>query len=196
MASKKVHGKSKAMQIQSTLVPTATVPKGIMVSPGRYVNLAKGPATLEERMRASIKTTMRKARFQFRTARCEDMILECILTARHYREHPHFSHAGIKVTRLSFGTSRSNDRNQEGIRFYLIGMLWYAWVIGTGEKPIVNNRRNPDLPFVTFVKSIAPWFGLGNVIKNLERFQSFRKRTLQGKIQIKGANRSVVSALV
>jgi hypothetical protein len=52
MASKRAHGKSKAMQIQSTLVPIAAVPKGIMVSPGRYVNLAKGPATLEERVLA------------------------------------------------------------------------------------------------------------------------------------------------
>lgn len=163
-----------------------------MVSPGRYVNLIKGPLTLEQNIRATIQPAMRKARFKYRTARCEDMILEAILTARHYRENPHYSHAGKKVTRLSFGTGRPNDRNQEGIRFYLLGMLWYAWVIGTSEKPVVNNRRNPDLPFVAFVKSIAPWFGLGNVIKNLERFQSFRRLTLQGEIRISPANCSAI----
>ena len=45
------------------------------------------------------------------------------------------------------------------------------------------------LPFVVFVKSIAPWFGLGNVIKNLERFQGFRKQALQGEVQMGAANR-------
>ena len=93
---------------------------------------------------------------------------------------------------MSYGTERPNDRNQEGIRFYLLGMLWYAWFIGTSEKPVTNNRKNPDSPFVTFVKSIAPWFGLGNVIKNLEGFQSFRKLTLNGEIRISPANCSAV----
>lgn len=179
-------------QSPAAFKPVHSNSSGVMVSPGRYVNLARKPLTLEQRIRVSVKKTMRKARFKYRTARCEDMILEAILTARHYRENPHFSHAGKKVTRSTYGTERPNDRKQEGIRFYLLGMLWYAWIIGTGEKPVVNNRRNPDLPFVVFVKSIAPWFGLGNVIKNLECFQSFRKLTLQGEIRISPANCSAV----
>ena len=179
-------------QSPAAFKPVHSNSSGVMVSAGRYVNLARKPLTLEQRIRVSVKKTMRKARFKYRTARCEDMILEAILTARHYRENPHFSHAGKKVTRSTYGTERPNDRKQEGIRFYLLGMLWYAWIIGTGEKPVVNNRRNPDLPFVVFVKSIAPWFGLGNVIKNLECFQSFRKLTLQGEIRISPANCSAV----
>lgn len=188
MVSKTTVSKTTAMQLQAIRHPIHVQSSGVMVSPGRYVNLAKGPVTLEQRMRASIKAAMRKGKFKYRTARCENMIVECILTARHYRDNPHFSHAGKKVTRKSFGTARPNNRNQEGIRFYFIGMLWYAWVIGTGQKPMVNNRRHPDLPFVVFVKSIAPWFGLGNVIKNLERFQGFRKQALHGEVQMGAAN--------
>jgi hypothetical protein len=44
--------------------------------------------------------------------------------------------------------------------------------------PVVNNRRNPDTQFVTFVKSLGVWFGLGNVVKNLERYQAYRKYAL------------------
>ncbi len=179
-------------QSPAAFKPIHSDSSSVMVSPGRYVNLAREPLTLEQRIRVSVQKTMRKARFKYRTARCEDMILEAILTARHYRDNPHFSHAGKKVTRSTYGTERPNDRKQEGIRFYLLGMLWYAWVIGNSEKPVINNRRNPDLPFVVFVKSIAPWFGLGNVIKNLECFQSFRKLTLQGEIRISPANCSAV----
>ena len=36
------------------------------------------------------------------------------------------------------------------------------------------------MQFVVFVKTLAPWFGLGNVVKNLERYQSYRKATMAG----------------
>ena len=165
-------------QTQTVAALSTQGPSGVMVSPGRYVDLSGKPLTQEQRIRASIQRAMRQAHFKYQSAHCENLIYECIQTARHYRAHPHVSFNGKKLTRLSFGTRRPNNRNQEGIRFYFIGRLWYAWCMGTGKKPEVNNRRNPDLPFVQFVKSIGPWFGLGNVIKNLERYQSYRRATI------------------
>jgi len=194
MARKQTIDQFALNQNQALPELSSQVPSGIMVSPGRYVDLSGKPPTQEQRMRASIQRAIRQAHFKYRTARCEDMIYECILTARHYRKHPHVSFNGKKLTRLNFGTRRPNNRNQEGIRFYFLGMLWYAWFMGTGKKPVVNNRRKPDLPFVQFVKTIAPWFGLGNVIKNLERFQSYRCATFKNKVN-SIVNSTVNSAL-
>jgi hypothetical protein len=43
---------------------------------------------------------------------------------------------------------------------------------------VTNNRRNSDSPFVIFVKTLGAWFGLGNIVKNAERYQAYRKRNL------------------
>jgi hypothetical protein len=167
---------SNTHQIQPLRV-TKLSSTGVMVSPGRMVNLSGAPLTLEQKMRKSIDQAMRAAKFTQHNLRCENLILEALMQARQYRSRPHHSYQGKKVTRLSFGTSRPNNRNQELIRIYLLGMLWYCWVLGTNKKPKVNNRHNPDTPFVVFVKTLGAWFGLGNIVKNLERYQSYRKRT-------------------
>ena len=154
---------------------------GVMVSPGRYVNLANSRAlSHEQRVRLTIDRAIRKAKFKHHALRCENLIYEALQLAIDYRKNPHASYRCKKVTRTSFGTARPNTRNQEGIRMYWISALWSAWVLGTDEIPKVNNRRNPDTAFVNFVKEISSWFGLGNIVKNLERYQSYRRATLQG----------------
>jgi len=165
---------------RTQITPTAIASPftGVMVSPGRYVNLERGSLTLEQKMRASIDGAMRGAKFTHDCLRCENILVETILLARQYRLTPHYSYRGKKVTRQSFGTKRPNNRNQELIRFYLLSKLWHCYLLGTRSVPVVNNRRNPDTQFVTFVKSLGVWFGLGNVVKNLERYQAYRKYAL------------------
>jgi hypothetical protein len=150
--------------------------RGIMVSPGRYINLSGAPLTIEQQMRLSIDGAIRAAGFTQHCLRCEELLLEALKDAWHYRLNPHESYLGKKVTRKSFGTKRPNDRNQELIRMYLLSRLWYCWMLGTGNKPVTNNRRNSDSPFVIFVKTLGAWFGLGNIVKNAERYQAYRKR--------------------
>jgi hypothetical protein len=154
--------------------------QGVMVSPSRYVNLSGAPPTLEQRMRNDLDRAMRKAKFTHHALLCENLLVEALLNARQYRSQPHHSYHGKKVTRNSFGTLRPRDRAQELIRLYLIGIIWRVWMRGTLHKPIVNNRRDPDTPFVLFVKDVTAWYGLGNVIKNLERYQSYRRASLAG----------------
>ena len=154
---------------------------GVMVSPGRCVNLSNSPPTLEQRMLQHLDQAIRKAQFTHHALLCENLLLEALLHAHHYRKHPHHSYHGKKVTRASFGTARPHDRDQEQIRMYLLGIIWYAWMRGTQTKPVINNRRDPDTPFVIFAKEVGWWFGLGNVVKNLERYQSYRKATFASK---------------
>ena len=153
---------------------------GVMVAPGRYINLTPRSGSLSQRIMQSIQSAMLLARFPSGSLGDQRLLLGAILKAKDYRAHPHHSYQGKKVTRLSFGTGRSNKRDQEQIRQYLMGMMWYVWTKGTGTCPTVNARGNPDTPFVIFVKSLAPWFRMGNVIKNLERYQSYRKATMAG----------------
>lgn len=155
-----------------------SVNPGVMVSPGRFVNLSGAPPSVEQMIRAGIDNAMRKARFTRHAMRCEEILVEALRDAWGYRLQPHHSYRGKKVTRLSFGGARPNDRDQEMIRMYLLARLWYCWMLGVGKKPTVNNRPNPDTPFVLFVKDVSPCFGLGNVVKNLERYQAYRKRNL------------------
>lgn len=160
---------------------TATLSHGVMVAPGKYVNLANPTAmTYEQRIRKSIDLAMRGAKFTRHALRCENRIFEAIQIAKDYRVNPHFSYKGTKVTRQSFGTSRPKDRNQEAIRMYVFASLWAAWVWGKGCIPKVNNRHNPDTAFVMFAKAICLLAGMGNVVKNLERYQSYRAATMRG----------------
>lgn len=152
--------------------------RGIMVSPGRYINLSSSPLSIEQKMRHSIDGAMRRAHFTQNCLLCEELLLEALRDAWHYRLVPHHSYRGKKVTRESFGTSRPKDRDQEPIRMYLLARIWYCWMLGIGIKPKVNNRRNPDTTFVIFVKTLAPWFGMGNIVKNLECYQAYRKRNI------------------
>lgn len=153
--------------------------RGIMVSPGRYINLSGVPPSIEQKMRVSVDDAMRTAKFTQNCLRCEEILIETLRDAWSYRLVPYHSYQGKKVTRNSFGTKRPNDRDEELIRMYLLARIWYCWTIGVGVKPKVNNRRNPDTSFVIFVKAIALWFGMGNIVKNLERYQAYRKRYLR-----------------
>ena len=110
---------------KTKITPTAIASPstGVMVSPGRYVNLGGGPRTLEQKIRASIDGAMRCATFTQNCLRCETILVEAILLARQYRLTPHCSYRGKKVTRQSFGTKRPNNRKQELIRFYLLSKL-------------------------------------------------------------------------
>lgn len=163
-----------------SLISNQQQPQGIQVSPGRYVNLGSSGATPEQRIRSAIDQAMRIAKFKKQCLLCENIIYEAIENAVDYRKNPHFSYAGKKVSRQTFGTTRPNSRNQEQIRMYLLAVFWRAWQIGKDEKPKVNNRKDADTDFVCFVKQLAVHFGLGNAIKNLEGFQSYRKRCLLG----------------
>lgn len=162
-----------------TFISQTSLNRAIMVSPGRYINLSGGPIPIEQQIRMSVNSAIRAARFTHHALRCEELLLEALSDAWNYRLNPHHSYRGKKVTRVSFGTKRPNDRDQEGIRLYLLSRIWYCWMLGTRTKPKVNNRCNPDTPFVVFVKAIAPWFGMGNVVKNLERYQAYRKRSMR-----------------
>ena len=171
---------SESIEAKHIIIP---ISNGVMVSPGRFVNLSCVSLTLEQKIRASIDVAMRHAKFTRQCLRCENLILEALMEARQYRSTPHISYRGKKVTRQSFGTTRPNNRDQKKIRLYLLGMLWYCWVLGTETKPKINNRGNPDTPFVTFVKTLSVWFGLGNVVKNLEHYQAYRKFTFHQCIE-------------
>lgn len=167
---------------QATLVLAAPAQSnGVMVSPGKYIDLSCSAPSLEQTIRSSIDQAMRVAGFKNNSARCEQLILDVVMDVRNYRAHPHHSYLGKKVTRHSFGTARPKNRNQELLRLRILSVLWYCWMLGTDTKPCVNSRRNPDTRFVIFVKAIGMWFGLGNVVKNLERYQSYRKATLSGQ---------------
>jgi len=115
---------------------------GVMVSPGRCVNLSNAPPTLECRIRQHLDRAMRQAKFTHYASLCENVLFETLMNARQYRAQPHHSYQGKKVTRLSFGTARSNDRDQEQIRMHLLGMIWYVWSRGTRQKSSPGTRTS------------------------------------------------------
>lgn len=147
---------------------------GVMVSPGRMVNLSNTPPSLAQRIQSRIDLAMRRHGFKQNIQQCEDMIVDAIFVVRHYLAHPHHSYHGKKVTRHSFGTTRPKNRNQEGTRMYILAVLWRAWMLGTASMPKVNNRNYADTRFVKFAKEVTAIMVMGNVIKNLERYQSCR----------------------
>jgi hypothetical protein len=153
----------------------------IEVSRGRVVDLSGEPQSELEVMKKRVRPIIRQFKFKRAELNAELRISEAILQCKDYRAHPYHSYAGKKVTRQSFGTARPAGRkDQELLRFYLIGILWSSWCEGQGKQPQVNNKGDDALPFVRFVQQIFLLMGFGKVIDHLERYQSYRKASLAG----------------
>ena len=59
---------------------------------------------------------------------------------------------------------------------YLISVLNTVWMRGIKKKPSVNRRGSNTSKFVLFAEPILMSVGIFNVIDNLIRFKSYRKR--------------------
>ena len=150
--------------------------RGIMVGPGRYVDLSPNSNSIDQEIRLIIDGAMRTAKFTQNCLRCEELLLEALRDVWHYRLTPRHHYPGQDPKSPRKNSPLLRKQKQELIRMYLIARLWYCWMLGTGTQPVVNNRHNPQKPFVMFVKTLGAWCGLGNIVKNAERYQSYRKR--------------------
>lgn len=74
-----------------TALKLATQSYGVMVAPGRYVNIAPGARSLSKRIMTNIQSAMLLANFRSCTLRDKHLLLIAILRAKHLRAHPHQS---------------------------------------------------------------------------------------------------------
>ena len=150
----------------------------IEVSKGRFVNLSGEPPSPEELLGQQVRKVIFDSKFKFNALNSELRIVSALLRCQDLRKNPYVSYQGKKVTRRSFGTSRPLGRkDEELLRFHLIGILWVTWYQGTHKFPIVNNKGNNQTPFVRYVSAILQLIDIGKAQDHLEEYQSYRKAT-------------------
>ena len=134
---------SESIEAKHIIIP---ISNGVMVSPGRFVNLSCVSLTLEQKIRASIDVAMRHAKFTRQCLRCENLILEALMEARQYRSTPHISYRGKKVTRQSFGTTRTIETRKKfaSICSGCFGIVGF-WVQKPNQKLIIEATLIPHL---------------------------------------------------
>jgi hypothetical protein len=119
-------------------------------------------------------------RFRAKSQTIIKIIVGAIRQAETYRRNPLHTYKSLKATKNNFGTARKKGRRNLDLESDLIcSALWRAWVLGFREIPVLNNKGYDDTKFVGFARDIFRIVGLGKVLDRLERYQSFRKKSLK-----------------
>jgi hypothetical protein len=66
--------------------------------------------------------------------------------------------------------------------FYLFSALMRAWILGFGQLPRINQKRNPiEAPFVRFARTILRPLGMGNkLVDYIDEYRSYKKALRRG----------------
>jgi hypothetical protein len=117
----------------------------------------------------------------------EERLINAIAQAIDYKTHPYKSYNFKKLTKVSFGTSRTRGpRQKELVRFYLMHALFSIWrkyfqIEPTISRKIVTGDEHTQRsPFVSFAHDILLIAGIRKVEDNLTRYRSYEKATLKG----------------
>jgi hypothetical protein len=136
----------------------------------------KVPPNLVLEITKSVTTT----RFRAKSQTIIKIIVGAIRQAETYRRNHLHTYQSKKATKDNFGTSRKKGRRSLNLESHLIcSALWRSWVLGFKDMPKINNKGYDDTKFVSFARDIFRVVSLGKVHDRLERYQSYRKRSLK-----------------
>lgn len=136
----------------------------------------KVPPNLVPEITKAVTTT----RFRAKSQTIIKIIVGAIRQAETYRRNPLHTYQSKKATKDNFGTSRKKGRRCLNLESHLIcSALWRSWVLGFKDMPKINNKGYDDTKFVSFARDIFRVVSLGKVHDRLERYQSYRKRSLK-----------------
>ena len=96
---------------------------------------------------------------------------------RKNKKRSYYSSCGNSINKPTPSHNATIGRNnQADVRTILISALCRAWVVGTGKKPTLNNKKDFDSAFMTFASHILASEGIGHIHKHLEEYWSRRKK--------------------
>ena len=106
-----------------------------------------------------------------------NIIWNGIQVFRENKTRKYMSHTGKLVKKPLPSHQTSMGRyDQEPARVILISAICQAWIIGVGQTPTLNNKKQNDTAFMTFAVHILGTEGVGHIHQHLEEYWSIRKQ--------------------
>jgi len=105
-----------------------------------------------------------------------EIIWNALLFFREHKTRKYMSHTEKLVKKPSPTHVAPMGRpDQKEIRTVLISAICRAWIIGSGLKLTLNNKKDYDSKFMSFAAYILSREGIGRVHEKLEEYWSLRK---------------------
>ena len=105
-----------------------------------------------------------------------EIVWNALLLFREHKTRKYMSHTEKLVKKSSPTHVASMGRpDQKEIRTVLISAICRAWIIGSGLKLTLNNKKDYDSKFMSFAAYILSCEGIGRVHEKLEQYWSQRK---------------------
>ncbi len=106
-----------------------------------------------------------------------DIIWNGVQLFRENKQRRYISHTGKIVKKPSASHQTSIGRyNQEPARVILISAICRAWLLGVGQEPTLNHKKQNDTAFMTFALHILGEEDVGHIHQHLEAYWSKRKQ--------------------
>jgi len=112
-----------------------------------------------------------------------DTIINALQIAQDYQLRPKIPYRGTRPTWQTMGQrSRASRPNNDLWHFYLFSALMRAWILGFGQLPRINQKRDPiEAPFVEFARVILRHLGMGNkLVDYIDEYRSYKKALRRG----------------
>ncbi len=124
-----------------------------------------------------------RPKFQGNHLMAADTIINALQIAQDYKLRSKKPYRGTRSTWKTRGQRRRAGRPRNDLRhFYLFSALMRAWILGFGQLPRINQKRDPiEAPFVTFARTILRPLGMGNkLVDYIDEYRSYKKALRRG----------------
>ncbi len=124
-----------------------------------------------------------RPKFQGNHLMAADTIINALQIAQDYKLRSKNPYRGTRSTWKTLGQRRRAGRPRNDLwHFYLFSALMRAWILGFGQLPRINQKRDPiEAPFVTFARTILRPLGMGNkLVDYIDEYRSYKKALRRG----------------
>jgi hypothetical protein len=124
-----------------------------------------------------------KPKFQGNHLMAADTIINALMIAQDYKLRSQKQGRGTRSIWKTLGQRRRAGRPCNDLwHFYLFSALMRAWILGFGQLPRINQKRDPnEAQFVTFARTILRPLGMGNkLVDYIDEYRSYKKALRRG----------------
>lgn len=112
-----------------------------------------------------------------------DTIINALQVAKDFKPRPKIAFRGTRPAWQTRGKKRGAGRPCDDLwHFYLFSALMRAWILGFGQLPRINQKRDPiETPFVKFARTILRPLGMGNkLVDYIDQYRSYKSALKEG----------------
>ena len=124
-----------------------------------------------------------RPKFQGNHLMAADTIINALQIAQDYKQRSKKHSRGTRSIWKTLEQRRGAGRPRNDLwHFYLFSALMRAWILGFGQLPRINQKRNPiEAPFVTLTRTILRPLGMGNkLVDYIDEYRSYKKALRRG----------------